>query len=82
MNDDSKKPVPVTITVQQWQLDYSRRQMTDGGYTTPTDFLQAVLNTGLLHHIPEEAWPPMTEEEKSKLKEYMNRDDVDPEIPF
>lgn len=81
-NDDPKKQMPVTLTVQQWQLDYSARQMTEGGYTTPTDFLQAVLNTALLRHIPEEAWPSMTEEEKARLKDDMDRPGIDPEIPF
>ena len=80
--DDPKKLIPVTLMVQQWQLDYSTRQMTYGGHTTPADFLQAVLNTGLLHHVPEEEWPSMTEEEKARLKEYMNRPGIDPEIPF
>ncbi len=82
MTDDPKKQVPVTLTVQQWQLDYSLRQMTDGDYVNPTDFLQAVFNTALLRHIPEEAWPDMTAEEKAKLEEYLKRDDIDPEIPF
>ena len=82
MTDDPKKLIPVTFMVQQWQLDYSGRQMTDGGYATPTDFLQAVLNTALLHHIPEDAWPSMTEEEKARLKDYMDRPNIDPDIPF
>lgn len=81
-NDDPKKLIPVTLMVQQWQLDYSARQMTEEGHTTPTDFFQAVLNTALMRHIPEESWPSMTEEEKARIKEHLKRDDVDPEIPF
>lgn len=80
--DDPKQPVSVTLTVQQWQLDYSARQMTEEGYTTPAEFLQAVLNTALLRHIPEESWPPMSDEEKARLKQHLDRDDVDPDIPF
>lgn len=81
MDDDSKKLVPVTLMVQQWQLDYSKTMM-EQGHISETDFLQAVLNTALLRHIPEEAWPEMTDEEKAKLEEYLKRDDVDSEIPF
>lgn len=74
--------VPVTLTVRQWQLDYSARMMAEQGYSSETEFLQAVLNTALLHHIPEDYWPPMSEEQKARIRELVERGEIDKEIPF
>lgn len=82
MNADLDKQVSVTLTVRKWQLDYSARMMAEQGYKSETEFVQAVLNTALLRHIPQDAWPPMSVAEKKKLKEMVAQGDVDADIPI
>lgn len=82
VNVESNKQVPVTLTVQQWQLDYSARMMTEQGYANETEFLQAILNIALLHHIPENCWPPMSEEQRARIRQLIDQGEIDRDIPF
>lgn len=81
MNDDPKKLVAITLNVEQWQLDYSKSHP-DHSEFSDTDFIQAVLNNALLSHIPKAAQPEMTDEAAAALDAHLNKDDVDPDIPF